>query len=256
MRHVPPFVLIPPLGCTPEIWDEIATLVSSCRTVIRCDLPGHGARRGQAGYPRTLAALIQDALHQAAGKMAHEQVFDVGGLSIGGLVALGLAQTFPAKVRRLVLANSALHLPASAHAAWRARAARACQTGMDSIVNGTLARCFADGFRSRQAGVCEAVARQLRACDPAAYAALTEILVTSDLRPHLASLNQPTLVVTAPGDDVVPAGTDADLMAGLPHALHWPLAGTHFAPIEHAALFACRVAAFLDAPMDTAEGTT
>jgi len=120
--------------------------------------------------------------HALSAAIGDKRVFDVAGLSIGGLVALGLAQAFPASVRRLVVANSAIYLPADTHATWRARAERACRTRMDGIVSGTLARCFTDDFRSRQTAVCESVARQLRGCDPAAYAALTEILLATDLR--------------------------------------------------------------------------
>jgi len=258
MPLAPPLVLIHPLGCSQAIWDEVVAAVPGSRTVIRFDLPGHGARRCQGGYPGTFAALIQDAMQQLdalSAAIGDKRVFDVAGLSIGGLVALGLAQAFPASVRRLVVANSAIYLPADTHATWRARAERACRTRMDGIVSGTLARCFTDDFRSRQTAVCESVARQLRGCDPAAYAALTEILLATDLRHGLASITHPVLVAMAPGDDVVPAGTGKNLVADLPHARRWSLPGSHFAPIEHAALFARVVVAFLDAPMDTVEGS-
>lgn len=251
MPYVPPLALIHPLGCSQAIWDEVSEFVSAGRHVIRCDLPGHGARRGQAKYPDTLDALVQDAMEQidvSITAMGKDEVFDVAGLSIGGLVALGMARDFPARVRRLVVANSALYLPTHSHAVWRARAERACRTGMDGIVNGTLARCFTDDFRHRHTAACASVGRQLQTCDPAAYAALTEILLATDLRHDLASIAQPALVVTARDDDVVPGGTGNDLMAGLPHARHWPMAGSHFAPIEHAERFAHDIAAFLDAP--------
>lgn len=259
MQHPgpPALVLLHPLGCSGAIWDDVAAALSPARRVLRPDLPGHGARRGEACRAPSLQALAGDVLGQLArqGLNAGER-FDVAGLSIGGMLALTLAHGAAARVRRLVVANGSAHLPPGAQAGWQARAQRAVQGGMAGLVGGTLARCLTPAALAAGAPLRTAIERQLLACSPQAYAGLTQALLDADLRAWLPGIAQPVLVASAADDDVWPAGSQRGLLDGLPRATHACLPGRHFAPVEFAPDFARRIEAFLDAPAASGHSRT
>jgi pimeloyl-ACP methyl ester carboxylesterase len=95
----PPLLLIHGYGGAAWNYDPMAPLLVGRRLIIP-DLPGHGgssplpAVRTLAGFADVLASLLEEPV-------------DVFGHSLGGVVALRLAERHPPLVRRLVLAAAA-----------------------------------------------------------------------------------------------------------------------------------------------------
>src|SRR4030042_4830411 len=97
-----PLVLIHPFSASLEFWAPQIKKLSSGYRIIAYDVRGHGlssAPAGEENYP--LHILVED-LHQLLEHLKVTQVF-VGGLSLGGAVALGYAGRHPGTVKALLI---------------------------------------------------------------------------------------------------------------------------------------------------------
>ena len=114
-EDAPPVVFIHALGTNLAIWDAVLARLPPLR-ILRYDLRGHGASDVPAP-PYSMGALIRDAERL----MDHFALRDavVLGLSIGGLVAQGLAVKRLDLVRGLVLSNTAARI--GTEAIWESR---------------------------------------------------------------------------------------------------------------------------------------
>jgi pimeloyl-ACP methyl ester carboxylesterase len=99
----PPLLLVHGYGGAAWNFSELAPLLEGRRLVIP-DLPGHGASSPLPAAP-TLAGFA-DVLEAVCEAEGHAQV-DVLGHSLGGVVALRLAERHPERVQRLILAAAA-----------------------------------------------------------------------------------------------------------------------------------------------------
>ena len=106
----PPLVLIHALGTDLRIWDRLVPLLPRGLRVLRYSLRGHGLSDAPDGA-YSMGALVRDAERL----MDHLGLKDamVVGLSIGGLVAQGLAVKRLDLVRALVLSNTAAKIGAT-----------------------------------------------------------------------------------------------------------------------------------------------
>jgi 3-oxoadipate enol-lactonase len=99
----PPLLLVHGFGGAAWNFSELAPLLPGRRLIIP-DLPGHGA---SSPLPAPTLTGFADVLAQIFGEQLLEGPVDVLGHSLGGVVALRLAERHPSLVRRLVLAAAA-----------------------------------------------------------------------------------------------------------------------------------------------------
>jgi pimeloyl-ACP methyl ester carboxylesterase len=99
----PPLLLVHGYGGAAWNFSELAPLLAGRRLIIP-DLPGHG---GSSPLPAPTLTGFADVLAQILDAQILEGPVDVLGHSLGGVVALRLAERHPALVRRLVLAAAA-----------------------------------------------------------------------------------------------------------------------------------------------------
>ncbi|MEM9395530.1 MAG: 3-oxoadipate enol-lactonase [Pseudomonadota bacterium] len=130
------------LGTNLELWDNIAPYLPENIRVIRYDMRGHGRSRAMPP-PYTMGALVRDV----ECLLDHLQVRDCVfvGLSIGGMVAQGLATKRLDLVRALVLSNTAAKI--GQPAMWQDRIATVQADGLEAIVDGVMEKWFTRGFR-------------------------------------------------------------------------------------------------------------
>ncbi len=97
-----PFVLIHPFSASLEFWTLQIEKFSPRYRIIAYDIRGHGLSSAPAGEENyTLDILVED-LHQLLEHLEVKQAC-VGGLSLGGAVALGYAGRHPETVRALLI---------------------------------------------------------------------------------------------------------------------------------------------------------
>ncbi|HEX8113421.1 MAG TPA: alpha/beta fold hydrolase, partial [Kofleriaceae bacterium] len=131
----PALLLVHSLGTSLRVWDAQAEALARGFRVVRFDLRGHGLTEVGAG-PCTVEDLADDALAllDALGiASAH-----VAGVSIGGMVSQAIAARAPARVRSLILCDTAMAIPPAD--LWRQRAAQVRAEGIAAIADTVLAR--------------------------------------------------------------------------------------------------------------------
>ena len=228
-QGAPPVLLLHSLGCDHIMWHPQARALASSFRVVAPDARGHG-RSGAPGGDYTLDRLGRDALVvlDAAGiGQAH-----VCGLSMGGLVAQWLAIHAPARIGRLVLANTASRI--GSQALWQQRLAAVREGGMAAIADAVLGRFFQPGFDP------DIVARfrdRLITTGVAGYAGCCAALRDGDLTARLGAIASPTLVITGYADTSTPPAQGQALADAIPRARLVSLAAAHLSSVEQANMF-------------------
>jgi len=225
----PPLVLLHCLGVDHRFWDFAGDLASDV-TLLRYDLPGHGASvvpAGPYGIADLSAQLAEILTANRIGR-AH-----VAGISLGGLIAQHFAASRPELIDRLVLIDTTPCYTDELRAMWVERAATARTKGVAAMVDGLLKIWFSDGALARNDAGVRYVRETLAHSPGEGYALACEALKAADLRPLAAKIAAPTLVVC--GDDDIPSFLDAArwLASNIPSAeLTWIAGARHASVLE------------------------
>ena len=220
----PAILLLHSLGSSLRIWDAQAEALARGLRVVRYDLRGHGLTDVGAG-PCTVEDLADDALAvlDACGIAAAH----VAGVSIGGMVAQAIAARAPARVRSLILCDTAMAIPPPDM--WRQRAALVRAEGTAAIADSVLARWVSAAYLASPAG--RGLHNLLVRTPAHGYAALAEALAIADLSRTTPALRVPTLVVVGEHDPSTPVAAAEAIrdaipgarLAVIPGALHVPM---------------------------------
>lgn len=204
----PIVVLGPSLGTTRSVWDPQLPLLTEHFRVLRYDHLGHGESAVPPG-PYTIGGLA-DAL---AGLLAARGVerAHIGGLSLGGMVALQVAATYPQLVDRVAIVCSSAHLPPAQ--AWHDRAAAVRAGGTAAVADTVVGRWFTPAFAGTPAAA--AARASLVATPPEGYAGCCEAIAAMDLRPLLGSIRAPTLAIAGADDPATPVEHAKTVTAGI-----------------------------------------
>lgn len=216
-------VLLHGIGGGAGLWAPTLSALADFR-VLAWDMPGHGASAplAEPGVPALAAALAR--LLDAAGL----ERADLVGHSIGGMVALEFAATWPDRVRSLVLYASPPAFggrnPAHREAFLAARLAPLdAGRGMAEVAAALIPGLLGEDPDPR---ALPAALASMAAVPEAAYRATLATLVGFDRRAALESLEVPTLVVVG----------EADPMAPFPvmHGMAGEIPGAQFAILAYA----------------------
>ncbi len=224
-----PVVLCHALGLDLSMWAEVARhLAGRGHPVLRYDVQGHGA--SLMGPQVSIATLVDDAARII-------QEWDCGpvvmvGLSMGGMVAQGLAIRHPQLVRALVLANTAARYPEGSRDGFGQRAARVRAEGMAAIIDEVVPRYLSPDFMASNPAATARLRERLLRCSPIAYAACCEALADADLEGGLANIAVPTWVVSGKLDQAAPQALQTALVHGIAHARHTVLPCAHLPTME------------------------
>jgi 3-oxoadipate enol-lactonase len=245
----PELVLSNSLGSTLGVWDRQMAALTRHFRVIRYDLRGHGASPvPPAPYEITdLAADVLALLDTMGVARAH-----VGGLSIGGQIGMWLAANAPDRVDHLVLCCTSPRFEPPE--AWAARAATVLAEGTAAISDAVVARWFTPAFAAEFPAFVGEM-RDMFANTPAeGYAACCGVVERTDLRPSLASIEAPTLVIAGADDSAAPPEHGERLATAIRHSrLAVVERAAHLANVERAAeVNALILEHLLDVPTETA----
>ncbi len=138
-----PLVFANSLGTDMRLWDPVLPLLPKGLRIIRYDKRGHGLSSQPPG-PYSMGSLIRDAERLLDHLNVRDCVFV--GLSIGGMIAQGLAVKRLDQIRALVLSNTAAKI--GTPEIWRDRIANARAGGIEALADATMERWFSKPFRA------------------------------------------------------------------------------------------------------------
>lgn len=239
----PAVVLLHSIGTDREVWRPVAGQLAAAglRTVL-VDLRGHGATAAPPG-PYGLADLGGDvlALLDALGLRAAS----VAGVSLGGMVAAWLGAHAPERTERLALCCTAAWL--GGPAMWGPRADQARAEGTASLADASLGRWLTSTFAEAHPDVVAALRGTTARTDPEGYAGCAAAIGAMDLRPDLATIAAPTLVVAGADDPATTVDEHLRPLAdAIPGARLLTVDGaSHLAPLERPDVVGPAIAAHL-----------
>jgi 3-oxoadipate enol-lactonase len=235
----PALVLSHALGLDLTLWDRIVPLLPQSLRIVRYDLRGHGASACPPP-PYRMGTLVSDAERLLDTLGIRDCVFL--GLSVGGLIAQGLAVKRLDQVRAIVLSNTAAKIGTAA--TWDSRIQTVRRGGIDSIADATMERWFSRSSRSSP----EARSMRDLLCQTReeGYIGVSAAIAGTDFYETTATLTLPTLAIAGSEDGSTPPDLvreTADLVKGSRFAL---IRGAgHLPPIDRPAEFAAILAEFL-----------
>jgi 3-oxoadipate enol-lactonase len=199
-ENAPVLVLGSSLGTTGAMWDDQIPAFSQHFRVLRYDTRGHGGSPAPPG-PYTMDELGADLL--ALLDRLEIERFSFCGLSIGGMIGMWTASEAPDRVDRLVLCCTVPYFPPPD--LWNERIETVRAEGIGPMIEPALDRWLPRDVRKARPQA-EAHLRELISSTPAeGYAGCCEAIRDMDLRPRLAAITAPTLVLAGSDDPSTPA---------------------------------------------------
>jgi 3-oxoadipate enol-lactonase len=209
-----------------SLWNEQVSALGNSYRVITPDLRGLGESDASQG-PATMNGIAQDV----AALLDHLEISRavVGGLSMGGYVALAFYKQFPSRVRSLILADT--RAPADTEEGKQTRhqqAEKALAEGMAGIADSMLPKLLTPETVSKRPDLVKRVRDMMLKTKPeGAAGALLGMAEREDQTALLSQISCPTLILVGREDPITPVA-DSEKM-------HREIAGSRLVVIENAA---------------------
>ena len=236
-----PVVFANSLGTDFRMWDKLIPLLPQGLRLIRYDKRGHGLSACPSG-PHAMGALIRDAERLLDALAVRDCVFV--GLSVGGLIAQGLAVKRLDLVRAMVLSNTAAKIGTAQMWADRIAAIRA--GGIEAIGDATMERWFSRPFRAtaEMQGYRNMLTRQ----PVEGYCGCAAAISGTDFITPTSGLTLPTLAIAGSEDGATPPDLVRETSALIRGARFHLIRGAgHLPPVEKPADYAAVLTGFLTA---------
>lgn len=240
----PLLLLLHPFPFDRRVWGPQVEALSQEYPVLTVDLPGFGGSPAAATASLDLwADQVDELLKDVVGDVP----VVVGGLSMGGYVALRLAARHPGRLEGLILADTrAAADPPEGRQARDQAAALVRSEGVGAIAGGLVEKLFSP---NADPGLVQRAREIMLEQDPEAVAAALEAMRDRpDSIGLLPSLQVPTLVLVGAEDVLTPPAEAEAMYRQIPRAwlVRLPGAG-HLANLEAAEEFNAAVRGFLAA---------
>lgn len=219
-----PVVLLHGYPFNRTMWREQVEALKKNHRVIVPDLRGHGESAVTPG------ATMEDMASDVAALLESLDVSRpaLGGLSMGGYVALAFSRLFPSQVRAFVLADTRAQADTEeAKQNREQQAQKALSEGMEAIADGFLPKLLAPATLNGRPDTVKRVRDMIVGTNPAgAAAALRGLAQRQNQIPFLFRIIAPTLIVVGSEDTLTPVA-DSELM-------HREIGGSRLKTIEGA----------------------
>ena len=213
-----PLVLLHAFPLDGRMWAPQVEALAGSYQVIVPDLRGFGAAREQAVEEAGMDLLADDVARLLDDRGLDRVV--LGGLSMGGYVALAFVRRHPDRLGGLLLLDT--KAGADSEQAWadrRAMAERVLAEGTGFVPEVMLPRLLGKTSLEERPELVERVAALIREQDPRAVAgAQRGMAARRDATDVLAGIAVPTLVVTGEEDTVTGPEVGRELAAAIPDA--------------------------------------
>ncbi|MEV6959306.1 alpha/beta fold hydrolase [Streptomyces sp. NPDC051207] len=200
------------------LWEPQArALVAAGYRVVLPDLRGYGDSDVTPGT--VLLSGFADDLAALLDHLGIERAV-VGGVSMGGQIAMEFHRGYPGRVRALVLSDTSAPAETEEGRDVRNRLAdRLLAEGMDGYAHEVIGKMLADYNVTALPEVAARVLAMMRATDPrGAAAALRGRSERPDYRDSLPAVDVPTLVVVGADDVYTPVAQAEEICRLVPHA--------------------------------------
>ncbi|MEO8320251.1 MAG: alpha/beta fold hydrolase [Bradyrhizobium sp.] len=195
-------------------FDAVVPELSKSFRVIVPELPGFGRSHAVTGGLAAVADRMAEAVKDAAG--GKDAI--VLGNGYGGFVALQMAIRHPGIATRFVLADCGAAFSEPGREAFRNMAAASKAKGLSAITDVAMRRLFAAEFQAAHPDLMADRRAAFLRTDLEVFCAACDALASLDLRPELASVKTPVLVLVGEHDEATPPPMSHELAAGLPQA--------------------------------------
>jgi 3-oxoadipate enol-lactonase len=195
-------------------FDAIVPKLSPAFRVIVPELPGFGRSQAVSGSLAEVSDRMAEAVQDAAG--GEETI--VLGNGYGGFVALQMAIRHPGIATKFILADCGAAFSEEGREAFRNMAAASSAKGLAAITDVAMRRLFAPEFQAKHPDLMRDRRAAFLRTDPEVFRAACDALAELDLRPELAKVKAPVLVLVGEHDEATPPPMSHELAAGLPNA--------------------------------------
>lgn len=243
----PVVVLLHAFPLDRSIWASQAATIGSSYRVITPDLRGFGETPAPEGiYP--IDDMAGDVVELLDALKITEPIV-LGGLSMGGYVALSMAVRHPKRLRALILMDTKAEADSAEAALHREAVARQVEASGDAgiVARSMLPRLFSHQGRDRRADVVARVGERMRGASPRGIAgALRGMASRADRTADLARIAMPTLVMVGSEDEITPAEGARAMAGAIPNAQFVEIPGVgHLSPLEDPAAANAAILRFL-----------
>ncbi|SDR48404.1 3-oxoadipate enol-lactonase [Pseudovibrio sp. Tun.PSC04-5.I4] len=195
----PALVLVNSLGTDFRIWDELLVHLGHQGEVLTYDKRGHGLS-GTGTEPYSIELHVRDlaALMDAHGL----QNAVICGLSVGGMIAMGLHAARPDLVGSLILCDTAPKI--GDPQIWQERINAISQGGIDVVADAVMARWFSAGFQKTKPSALMGYRNMLTRTPVDGYIRTCEAIRDADLTSYASQIDVPVLCVVGEEDNSTP----------------------------------------------------
>lgn len=222
----PPVLLLHSLGTDLHIWDRVLALLPEHLRYVRFDQRGHGQSDAPPA-PYNMGTMVSDA--EAVLSALNIKDCLVIGLSMGGLVAQGLAIKRLDLVRAMVLIDTAAKIGISA--VWSDRISQVRTGGMAAIVDNAMERVFSKPFR--QSPELSHWRDMLLAMNPEGWMGCAAAISGTDFYTPTSGLRLPVLGLVGSEDSTTPPDLVRETIDLIPGSKFEIIRRSgHFPPVE------------------------
>ncbi len=227
------------------IWDELTDSLKGRYRVLRYEARGHGASAAPAG-DYALDQLVDDAAGILDALKIDQTLF--AGLSMGGMVGLGLMIHHPTRIKAAVIADSRHTTTPEFTKAWLDRIVTVRKDGVEAVVPSTVARWSSDGLATRNPAVVARMEKMVRGTSANGYCGCAAALARLNYGSRLNEINVPVLVMCGDEDHGAPPENSRQMASMIKGGRFVEIkqAG-HIANIEQPAMFNAAVGEFFGA---------
>ncbi|HEU4432821.1 MAG TPA: alpha/beta hydrolase [Pyrinomonadaceae bacterium] len=199
----PPVVLIHGYPFNRSLWKGQVDALASAYRVVAPDLRGFGESDASEG-PATMNRMAQDVA-ELMDQLGIDRAV-IGGLSMGGYVALAFVKQFPSRVKALVLADTRPQADTEEGKQTRfQQAEKARSEGMAGIADAMLPKLLTPETVSKRPEVVKRVRDMMLKTNPqGAAAALLGMAERQDQSEFISTIDVPTMIVVGREDAITP----------------------------------------------------
>ncbi|WP_288940836.1 alpha/beta fold hydrolase [uncultured Roseovarius sp.] len=214
-----------------SFWRPVVDALGEDTTALIWDARGHG-QSGKPAGPYTVE-LFADDLAAIFDALGWDDAV-VCGASMGGCVALAFAGGHAGKLSGLGLFDTTAWYGPTAESDWLARADKARENGLASMVDFQVTRWFTDAFREANPDTVEMCVNAFLANDIDAYYETCLMLGRADLRAALPGIDVPVEIVVGREDYATPPEMAEALRTAIAGAeMEIIEDGRHLTPLEY-----------------------